>query len=135
MVIEASKLRALTREHEGIRDSILRYYENLFADMQQTAACNALHRIEKRVARWLLQTFDLVDEAPLLIPQNMLAQSAGVRRTTITLVARRLQDSAAIGYRRGRVELLDRSRLATWSCECYEVIRTRDRSVRADPDR
>jgi CRP-like cAMP-binding protein len=128
MVIEASKLRTLMRDREGIRNSILAYQENLFADMQQTAACNALHRIEQRVARWLLQTFDLVDCAPLLLTQELLAQSTGVRRTTITLVARKLQDNGSIRYRRGRVELLNRASLAAWTCECYEAIRRRNRN-------
>jgi CRP-like cAMP-binding protein len=124
-VIETWKLRNYMREREGIRNSIFACQATLVLYMHTTAACNALHRIENRVARWLLQTFDRVDCATLLLTQEMLAQLIGVRRTTITLVGRNFQQNGSIRYRRGRVELLNRSSLEACACECYEAMQVK----------
>jgi CRP-like cAMP-binding protein len=86
-VVPVPQLQAVVRESEGIRNLILRYKEALLGQLQQTAACNALHQLEARLARWLLQTADRVDNPSLPLTQELISQMLGVRRTTVTLVA------------------------------------------------
>ena len=93
--------------------------------VQQTAACNALHTMESRLARWLLQTRDRVYSDVLPLTQEFLSQMLGVRRTTITLVARQLEQAGVIQTRRGRIVVVDRKGLEDVACECYAIVRDR----------
>jgi biotin operon repressor len=95
------------------------YNELLLAQIQQTAACNALHATESRLARWLLQTRDRIDSDVLPLTQEFLSQMLGVRRTTVNLVARQLEQAGVIKNRRGRIVVLDRKGLEDVACECY----------------
>jgi CRP-like cAMP-binding protein len=99
------------------------YSEALLAQVQQTAACNALHPMESRLARWLLQTRDRIDTDVLPLTQEFLSQMLGVRRTTVTLVARQLEQAGLIQNRRGRIVIIDREGLKDVACECYAIIR------------
>ena len=80
---------------------MLRFREALFGRVQQNAACNALHPLEDRLARWLLQALDLIGEGELRLTQEALAKMLGVRRTSVTIIANRLQADGLIRYRRG----------------------------------
>jgi CRP-like cAMP-binding protein len=95
----------------------------LLAQVQQSAACNALHEAEARFCRWLLQSRDRSDSDVVPITQEFVAQMLGVRRTTVTLVAQSLQDAGLLRYRRGQIEILDRDTLEARACECYGVVR------------
>jgi CRP-like cAMP-binding protein len=97
--------------------------------VQQTAGCNALHTLETRLCRWLLQTRDRNDSDVLPLTQEFLSQMLGVRRTTLTLIASNLQKAGMIRYRRGKIEILDRGALETQACECYAVIRRRGEEI------
>src|SRR6202030_685247 len=88
----------------------------------QTAACNRLHNIEQRLARWLLITQDRVDSATLAITHDFLATMLGTDRPTVSLAAGILQDKQAIEYTRGEVQILSRKKLEESACECYGVI-------------
>ena len=99
------------------------YSETLLAQVQQTAACNALHAMEARLARWLLQTRDRIDSDVLPLTQDFLSQMLGVQRTTVTLVARQLQQAGLIQNRRGRIVVVDRNGLEDVACECYAIVR------------
>jgi CRP-like cAMP-binding protein len=121
--ISASHLHKAARESERIRDMILRSNEALLVQAQQTAACGTLHDVEARLARWLLQAQDRSDGRTIQLIQESLAQVLGVRRTTINLVVRTLQDAALVRYRRNQIEILDRKGLMNRSCSCYQVIR------------
>jgi CRP-like cAMP-binding protein len=88
----------------------------------QTAACNRLHNIEQRLARWLLITQDRVDSATLNITHDFLATMLGTDRPTVSLAAGILQDRQIIEYTRGAVHILDRTKLEECACECYGVI-------------
>ncbi len=83
------------------------------AQVQQVAACNALHELEERLSRWLLQTRDLHKSDTLPLTQEFLSQMLGVQRSSVTLVARKLQESD----RRGRIHVLDVEALRESSCE------------------
>src|SRR5262249_56835977 len=100
-VITESHFRAAISQNERIRDLMLRYREALFGQVHQTAACNALHPLEDRLARWLLQALDLMDEREIPLTQESLSKMLGVRRTSVTIIANRLQADGRIRYRRG----------------------------------
>jgi CRP-like cAMP-binding protein len=121
--IASTRFQAAANRSEAIRNLIIRYNEVLLAQAQQTAACNAVHDVEARLCRWLLQTRDRIDTDTIPLTQEFLAQMLGVRRTTVTLIARTLQTAGLVRYNRGRIEILDRAGLEESSCECYEIIR------------
>jgi len=102
---------------------VRRYSQALLALMMQSVACNALHEIDQRCARWLLMTHDRVDGDVLELTQEYLATMLGVRRPSVTDVARRLQRAKLIDYRRGRIRIVDRRGLEARSCECYTTVR------------
>ena len=105
-----------------LRETIVRYNEGLLAQVQQTAACNALHDLEQRLCRWMLQTLDRSESDMITLTHEFLSQMLAVRRTTVTLVARSLQDAGAIEYRRGKIRVVDRRKLEKRACECYKVV-------------
>jgi CRP-like cAMP-binding protein len=121
--ISVSQLQKAARESDRIRDMILRSNEALMIQAQQTAVCGALHRVEARLARWLLQAQDCTGSSTIELIQEFLAQVLGVRRTTINLAVRTLQEAGLIRYRRGEVEIRDRSGLMNQSCSCYRIVR------------
>jgi CRP-like cAMP-binding protein len=125
-VIATSRLQAAVRQSDHLRNVILQYKETLLAQVQQTAGCNALHKAEARLARWLLQTRDRTDGDRIPLTQEFLSQMLGVRRTTVTMVAGVLQKAGLIRYRRGYVKIIDRSGLEQAACECYGIIRRRN---------
>jgi CRP-like cAMP-binding protein len=90
--------------------------------MGQTVACNRMHTIEQRSARWLLMTQDRIDSAEVPLTQEFLAYMLGVRRQSVTEAAGRLQERELIRYRRGTVRIVDREGLIRAACECYRVI-------------
>jgi CRP-like cAMP-binding protein len=94
----------------------------------QGVACNRLHGIDERCARWLLMTHDRVGAETFTLTQEFLAQMLGVRRASVTVAAGMLQQAGIIRYTRGKITVLDRDRLEAASCECY-------RAVRAEYDR
>jgi CRP-like cAMP-binding protein len=112
---------------------LLRYALSLVVQVSQGSACNRLHPIEARCARWLLLTHDRVDGDAFPLTQEFLAQMLGVTRPSVSIAAGMLQKAGLIHYARGAIEILDRPGLEQASCECYAVI-TREfhRLVRPD---
>jgi CRP-like cAMP-binding protein len=92
----------------------------------QTAACNRLHDIGQRLARWLLMTQDRVDSGSLPITHDFLATMLGTDRPTVSVAAGALQKKKLIEYVRGSVEIVNRKKLENSACECYGVIRQYD---------
>jgi CRP-like cAMP-binding protein len=109
------RLPALRRVLQG-------YTMTLFTQVAQSSACNRLHPIERRCARWLLLTHDRVTSDVFPLTQEFLAQMLGVQRTSVNAVAQTLSEAGAIGYTRGVITVLDRPKLEAASCECYEII-------------
>ena len=132
-VISESDFRAAVSRSERIRDLVLKFKEALLGQVQQTAACNALHPLEARLARWLLQALDLSDGRELMLTQESLAKMLGVRRTSVTLIAHRLQAGGLLRYRRGHIVVLDRAGLEDVACECYRAIRRRTDNIARAP--
>jgi CRP-like cAMP-binding protein len=107
---------------EPMRMALARFTESLFAQVQQTAACNAQHRLDERLARWLLTLHDRAEADRLELTQADIAGLLGVRRATVSEVGSQLEDQRLIRRGRGWVEVLDRQRLEGASCGCYAMM-------------
>jgi CRP-like cAMP-binding protein len=99
------------------------YAQVVVAQMMQSTACNALHQVQQRCARWLLTTHDRMHQQDFNLSHEFLAVMLGVARPTVSLVAGTLQDAGLIRYTRGRVTVLNRAGLKAASCECYAIVR------------
>ena len=115
--------RTEIERHGALYRLMGRYTQVVIAQIMQSAACNALHVVEQRCARWLLMTHDRMHETDFKLSHEFLGVMLGVRRPTVTLVAGTLQKAGLIRYSHGRVNVLDRKALEGASCECYAVIR------------
>jgi CRP-like cAMP-binding protein len=106
-----------------LRRLMHRYTQALMIQFTQGVACNRLHTVEQRCARWLLMTHDRVEADTFQLTQEFLGQMLGVRRASVTVVAGILKKAGLIEYNRGVIRVTDRKGLEKQSCECYEVIR------------
>jgi CRP-like cAMP-binding protein len=133
--ISAERLHEAWEKSPQLRDLVDRHTEALFGHAMQSAACNALHSVEARFCRWLLTCHDRIATDTITLTQEFLADMLGVQRTTVTAVARTLQDKGMIRYRRGVVDILDRNGLQALSCECYGVVRRTYQRLLGQPAR
>src|SRR5215203_5304231 len=115
--------RAVTQE-ATLRTILNRYTQALFMQVAQTSACNRLHPVCERCARWLLQTHDRVESDEFLLTHDFLSQMLGVRRATVTDAAGALQKQGLIEYEYGQIRIKDRAGLERASCECYVIVRS-----------
>jgi CRP-like cAMP-binding protein len=106
----------------GVRRMIHGANEMLVEQIQQVAACHALHNAEGRLASWLLQTHDYAGNDVLDLTQDFVSEMIGVRRTTVSALAQTLQMEGLIKYSRGRVTIHDRAGLERRCCECYQAV-------------
>jgi CRP-like cAMP-binding protein len=123
----------VTMEREAFREEVQRqgplaslverYTQAFFTQVSQQVACNGLHSVEQRCARWLLLTRDRVGTDEFPMTHEFLAQMLGVRRATVTVTAGILQKAGFVQFSRGRVEIVDREGLENTACECYAVTR------------
>jgi CRP-like cAMP-binding protein len=121
--IAVDPLRKIACEFEPFRSLLIRHEQVLFAQSQQSAACNASHSVEARMCRWLLRMRDLAGGDDLVLTQEFLAQMLGVRRPSVSLVANTLQKAGLIKYSRGNMRLLNIEGLREGSCECYGAVK------------
>ena len=127
--IDAARLRDAAERSPKLRQRLTAYAFQQLAEAQQTAACNALHKLEARLAKWLLRCHDRMDGEMIPLTQEFLSDMLGSQRTTVTAVAGSLQAAGMIRYQRGRVEVLDRAALERVSCECYGAVRERSKDL------
>ena len=99
------------------------YSQAFFVQTAQNAACNGLHSIHQRAARWLLATHDRAEQTEFFLTHEFLAFMLGVRRQSVSLSVAELANAGLIRYHRGHVSILDRARLEAEACECYQIIR------------
>jgi CRP-like cAMP-binding protein len=123
-VIDVDHLRKIAKDYESFRSLLIRHDQVLFAQAQQSAACNASHSVESRMCRWLLRMRDLAVSDDLTLTQEFLAQMLGVRRPSVSIVAGTLQKAGLIRYRRGHIRILDQQGLKDGSCECYQTVKS-----------
>ena len=123
MRMTAQAFRTQIGDHGPLPNLLRRYTHTLLAQISQTAVCNRFHKVDARLARWLLMTQDRLgtDEFPLT--QKFLSDMLGVRREGVTDAARSLQQAKLIHYVRGRIFVLKRSGLEAVACQCYEKVR------------
>jgi signal transduction histidine kinase len=126
-----SRLRIERTRRLSVRTLLDRYTEVRLIQLAQTAACNRLHSIDARLARWLLTIADRIDDDHFTLPQEFMAQMLGVHRPTVSLTMRRLRDAGIITYRGRSLMVTDRRELERVACECYGVLcREFDRLLR-----
>ena len=121
--ITTQRFREALHESATFSRLLHRYAQALFDQVAQSVACNRLHTLEERCARWLLMTHDRVGADRLPLRQRFLAEMLGVHRPAVTLAAGALQRAGVIRYRRGIIEVLDRIALENAACECYRIAR------------
>jgi CRP-like cAMP-binding protein len=117
-----------------LRASLDRYTQALFTQLSQSVACNRLHPVEQRCARWLLTTGDRVGKKRFRLTQEFLAQMVGARRATVNEVLQEFQRCGMIHYSQGQMEITKRGKLEGVTCECYEVVRKEYRKLTAAND-
>ncbi len=110
-------------ELDGPLQNVMRRYTHvMFTQLARNAACNSVHPVRQRAARWLLMTADGMDNDTFDLTKEFLAQMLAVRRPTVNEVAQALAQDGSITYTRGVVTILDRDRLRTTACDCYDVL-------------
>jgi CRP-like cAMP-binding protein len=125
-------LEGLLPAMPGLQSAFSRYTLLQGLQMAQTAACNRLHEINQRLARWLLMCQDRVNRDKLLLTHEFLAQMLGAGRPTVSLAAGMLERAGLIHNVRGAINILDRPRLEQNACECYAVMRDYDAGLAID---
>ena len=129
--LEVDRLRAAADQSMTFRATLVRHGLAIYAQVQQTAGCNAAHTVDSRLARCLLQTRDLSGSDKLVLTQESMAQMIGARRNSVSLVANTLQQANFIHYSRGHIEITDPDGLTKTSCECYATVKAQyERLVR-----
>ena len=123
--IGAKDFHRLARELPGLGRLLHRYSEFVFETVAQSAACNRLHVIEQRCARWLLMSQDRVGRDSFDLTQEFLAEMLGVRRPGVTVAMGILEKAGLIAHGRGNITVVNRPGLEKASCECYRTIRAR----------
>jgi CRP-like cAMP-binding protein len=122
--IAASQFRNAAAASKAISALCVSYNETLLAQARITAACNISHHVEARFCRWLLQSRDRAESDTVPLTQEFLSEMLGVRRTSVTEVAIKMQDAGVISYTRGVIKITDLTKLKEVSCECYETLRS-----------
>ena len=122
--IDIDQLRSIAEQSASLRTALARHGLAVYAQIQQTAGCNASHTVESRLARCLLHTRDLSGSNKLVLTQEAMAQMIGARRNSVSLVANTLQQANFIHYSRGHIEIINLDGLIRTSCECYTMVKT-----------
>jgi CRP-like cAMP-binding protein len=122
-ILDVAHFRAAADRSGTFRTLLVRHEQALFAQAQQSAACNASHSVEARLSRRLLRARDLSDSEHLPLTQEFLAQMIGVQRNAVSIVAHALQQAGIIRYSRGHIEITNLEGLRETSCECYQAVK------------
>ena len=115
-----------------LEKQIQRFSMMLGMQSTQLAACNRLHDVVERLARWLLMSHDRIGGRTLPLTQEFLAQMLGSRRASVTVAAGTLQKAGLIEYSRGSVNIVNRPKLEAQACECYQVIERQKQKWQAE---
>ena len=114
-----------------LQHEVYRYTYELMVQMTQTAACNRFHRVEARLARWLLMTRDRLRSSQFHLTQELLGDMLGVRRVGVTKAAGALRQRRLISYNRGQISILDGDGLESAACHCYQIVKDMHELARA----
>jgi CRP-like cAMP-binding protein len=122
--LDAEVARRLALEFDEFRTLILRHQQLILVQAQQSSACNAVHHVEQRFAQWLLRVRDVIGSDTFRLTQEFMSEMLGVRRTSVTAVAQKLQQAGVITYVRGQIRIENIDALQSCACECYRTIKT-----------
>jgi CRP-like cAMP-binding protein len=125
--IDASTLEGMLRQCLGLERRLQQCSQITSSQISQIAACNLLHEVKERLARWLLMCQDRTGSETMALTQELLAEMLGTRRSSVTVAAGQLQKSGLIVCRRGKVRIQNRRRLISAACECYEAMQRQAR--------
>jgi len=120
--IDAQALTTILEECPTLRQKLQQFAQISTVQVTQIAACNRLHDIQQRLARWLLMSADRIGTASLPLTQELLAQMLGARRSSVTVAAGTLQKAGVIRYGRGDLRIVDRGGLEEVACDCYRLM-------------
>ena len=123
--VPGSEIHRVGKASESFRKVVALFDLSLLAQAQQSTACQALHQVESRAARWLLQCSKRLGSNDIRLTQEFFAQMLGVQRTTVNLVERNFQQAGLIQIGRGRISILDIESLHAVACDCYDRIEQR----------
>jgi CRP-like cAMP-binding protein len=119
---DVDALKRAVLQSATLHSLLIRHELTVYAQVQQTAACNAVHSIEERLARWLLRARDLSRSDTLPFTQEFLAEMLGVRRTSVSVVAHTFQQAGLLKYARGRIQIVNLEGMREIACECYATV-------------
>ncbi len=122
---EIEPLQVEFHKSAQMQDLFVSYSETLMSQIMQTVACNSLHSVEERLCRWLLMMHDRAEGEKLTYTHEFLARIMGANRSSVTQAAQSLKNKSIISYRRGLMQVSDRGKLETTSCECYAIVKAR----------
>jgi CRP-like cAMP-binding protein len=123
MRMKASVLKEEFERGGKLQDYLLRYTNALMSQISHSAVCNLRHKIDCRLARWLLMYQDRTQSDEFFLTQDFIANMLGLRRAGVSTVAHRLRQAGLIQYKRGNIKILDRQGLKEMTCECYPVLK------------
>ena len=132
LAMTAGALRDMFRKGGYLQQQLLRYTHALMTQISQSVVCNVRHPVEGRMARWLLMYHDRLNTNEFEMTQEFMSHMLGVRRSSVTEVALRLQERGLIRYYRGRMTIVDRQGLQRFACECYAVVHDQFEEFRRD---
>ncbi len=130
--MKASRLPAVLQKFPKLELRLNRYAHELAMQAAQVAACNRVHEVSERLARWLLMSLDRLGGNCVPLTQEFLAHMLGTRRASVTEAAHRLQQTESITYTRGRVFIKNRAKLETAACECYRAMQRQTHTWHAE---
>jgi CRP-like cAMP-binding protein len=130
--VDGEMLIAILRENPNLERRLQQFSQIMALQVTQIAACNRLHEVDERLARWLLMSADRVGSNSLPLTQDFLAQMLGTRRASVTVAAGILQKAGLIAYTRGDVRIIKRQKLEAAACECYELMQRQIKEWQGD---
>ncbi len=131
--LSGKRLKDEFHRHGSLMTLMLRHVQLVITETSQTAMCNRYHSIDQQLCRWLLLSIDRLGQDEVTVTQEAISLMLGVRRESITEAAGKLQKKGIIQCSRGRIRVLDRGRLESSSCECYDVIRIESQRLLGTP--
>jgi CRP-like cAMP-binding protein len=130
--IDADALAGILQQSRALDRRLQQFSQVLAMEVTQVAACNRLHEVNERLARWLLMSADRVESNCVPLTQEFLANMLGTRRSSVTVAAGMLEKAGLIANSRGRVDIIDRKRLEEAACDCYQMMRTQSAEWRSE---
>lgn len=132
--VDSEKLSELLRECPKLERKLQQFSQIMAMQVTQIAACNRLHEVNERLARWLLMSADRVESNSVPLTQEFLAQMLGTRRSSVSVAAGMLEKAGLITHSRGDVKIIARKKLEEAACECYELMNAQMEEWRAEAE-